>query len=141
MKPRTTNICIKIFNPKRALFSHFADNNVNVTQFEGRKKQTDLDEDNPKPHNNWRGMGLGSACFSSDQVSYEDFHASSLSISPGSQSSSGIASFQIPTEYVAANAEKNGNNVNNKKSVAHRKSVHTFGQRTSHYRRVTSFEL
>ncbi|KAH6776350.1 Integrase-type DNA-binding superfamily protein [Perilla frutescens var. hirtella] len=65
----------------------------------------------------------------------------SLSMSPGSQSSCITASRQIsPTETtdcVAMETKKRGNEKLGQKQTVHRKSIDTFGQRTSQYRGVT----
>lgn len=65
----------------------------------------------------------------------------SLSMSPGSQSSCITASRQISptetTECVAMETKKRGAEKLGQKQTVHRKSIDTFGQRTSQYRGVT----
>ncbi|XP_050365469.1 AP2-like ethylene-responsive transcription factor AIL1 [Argentina anserina] len=76
---------------------------------------------------------------------YGDLQCLSLSMSPGSQSSCVTGSQQISptlttnTECVAAidSSKKIGPEKVEKKQIAHRKSLDTFGQRTSQYRGVT----
>ncbi|GMN34248.1 hypothetical protein TIFTF001_004590 [Ficus carica] len=83
------------------------------------------------------GMGYGG-----------DLHSLSLSMSPGSQSSSCVTvSHQISPavttahhdhDYVAAmDTKKRGPEKVDQKQIVHRKSLDTFGQRTSQYRGVT----
>ncbi|KAI3465229.1 hypothetical protein Pfo_021892 [Paulownia fortunei] len=70
-----------------------------------------------------------------------DLQSLSLSMSPGSQSSCVTASRQIsPTETtdcVAMETKKRGSEKLAQKQTVHRKSIDTFGQRTSQYRGVT----
>ncbi|XVE55713.1 hypothetical protein DITRI_Ditri03aG0180200 [Diplodiscus trichospermus] len=64
----------------------------------------------------------------------------SLSMSPGSQSSCVTAPRQISptaTECVAMETKKRGTGKAGQKQPVHRKSIDTFGQRTSQYRGVT----
>lgn len=64
----------------------------------------------------------------------------SLSMSPGSQSSCVTAPRQISptgTESVAMDVKKRGASKMGQKQPVHRKSIDTFGQRTSQYRGVT----
>lgn len=79
-----------------------------------------------------------------------DLQSLSLSMSPGSQSSSCVTvSHQISPavttahhdhEYVAAmDTKKRGPEKVDQKQIVHRKSLDTFGQRTSQYRGVTRF--
>ncbi|KAL0352199.1 UNVERIFIED_CONTAM: AP2-like ethylene-responsive transcription factor CRL5 [Sesamum calycinum] len=77
-----------------------------------------------------RGMGCG------------DLQSLTLSMSPGSQSSCVTASRQIsPTETttdcLAMETKKRGSEKLGQKQTVHRKSIDTFGQRTSQYRGVT----
>ncbi|XP_039049828.1 AP2-like ethylene-responsive transcription factor ANT [Hibiscus syriacus] len=69
-----------------------------------------------------------------------DLQSLSLSMSPGSQSSCVIAPRQISptaTECVAMETKKRGPGMVSQKQTVHRKSIDTFGQRTSQYRGVT----
>lgn len=76
-------------------------------------------------------------------MTYGDFKSLSLSMSPGSQSSSvtGTQTQQISptvTDCIAIETKKRGSEkANNQKQIVHRKSIDTFGQRTSQYRGVT----
>ncbi|KAK3211021.1 hypothetical protein Dsin_015727 [Dipteronia sinensis] len=75
-------------------------------------------------------------------MSYGDLQSLSLSMSPGSQSSCVTGSQQIsPTvthsTSMAAATKKRGPEKVNQKQIVHRKSIDTFGQRTSQYRGVT----
>ncbi|XP_022772252.1 AP2-like ethylene-responsive transcription factor ANT [Durio zibethinus] len=69
-----------------------------------------------------------------------DLQSLSLSMSPGSQSSCVTAPRQISstaTECVAMETKKRGPGKVGKNQPVHRKSIDTFGQRTSQYRGVT----
>ncbi|GAV67508.1 AP2 domain-containing protein, partial [Cephalotus follicularis] len=69
-----------------------------------------------------------------------DLQSLSLSMSPGSQSSCITAPRQISpstTECVAMETKKRGSGKVGQKQPVHRKSIDTFGQRTSQYRGVT----
>ncbi|KAL3525571.1 hypothetical protein ACH5RR_013943 [Cinchona calisaya] len=69
-----------------------------------------------------------------------DLQSLSLSMSPGSQSSCITGSQQISpavTESLAIETKKRGPENVNQKQIVHRKSIDTFGQRTSQYRGVT----
>lgn len=71
-----------------------------------------------------------------------DLQSLSLSMSPGSQSSCVTASRQISpsgTECLAMETKKRGPGKVSQKQPVHRKSIDTFGQRTSQYRGVTRF--
>ncbi|XP_028080447.1 AP2-like ethylene-responsive transcription factor ANT [Camellia sinensis] len=73
-------------------------------------------------------------------LGYWDLESLSLSMSPGSQSSCVTGSQQISptvTECVAMEGKKRGSEKLDQKQVVHRKSIDTFGQRTSQYRGVT----
>ncbi|XP_050208254.1 AP2-like ethylene-responsive transcription factor ANT [Mercurialis annua] len=74
-------------------------------------------------------------------VTYGDLNSLSLSMSPGSQSSSVTGSQQFSsavTESVAViETKKRGSDKMDQKQIVHRKSIDTFGQRTSQYRGVT----
>ncbi|KAB5547484.1 hypothetical protein DKX38_010890 [Salix brachista] len=74
-------------------------------------------------------------------MTYGDLQCLSLSMSPGSQSScvSG-SSHQISpsvTDCAATETKKRGTEKVDQKQIVHRKSIDTFGQRTSQYRGVT----
>ncbi|CAN4079814.1 unnamed protein product [Withania somnifera] len=74
-------------------------------------------------------------------LTYGDFKSLSLSMSPGSQSSCVTGTQQISptlTECISMETKKRGpEKVNHQKQTIHRKSIDTFGQRTSQYRGVT----
>ncbi|KAF3439092.1 hypothetical protein FNV43_RR17367 [Rhamnella rubrinervis] len=73
-------------------------------------------------------------------MAYGDLQSLSLSMSPGSQSSCVTGSQQIsPTvaDCVAMDTKKRGPDNVDQKQIVHRKSLDTFGQRTSQYRGVT----
>ncbi|KAL3378263.1 hypothetical protein AABB24_004274 [Solanum stoloniferum] len=76
-------------------------------------------------------------------MTYGDFKSLSLSMSPGSQSScvTGTQTQRISptvTDCIAIETKKRGSEkANNQKQIVHRKSIDTFGQRTSQYRGVT----
>ncbi|XP_010248341.1 PREDICTED: AP2-like ethylene-responsive transcription factor ANT [Nelumbo nucifera] len=73
-------------------------------------------------------------------VGYGDLQSLSLSMSPGSQSSCVTAPQQISptgTECVGMETKKRGSAKVGQKQPVHRKSIDTFGQRTSQYRGVT----
>ncbi|KAH7520335.1 hypothetical protein FEM48_Zijuj08G0133100 [Ziziphus jujuba var. spinosa] len=73
-------------------------------------------------------------------MAYGDLQSLSLSMSPGSQSSCVTGSQQISstvTDCVAMDTKKRGPEKVDHKQIVHRKSLDTFGQRTSQYRGVT----
>ncbi|XP_012437170.1 AP2-like ethylene-responsive transcription factor ANT [Gossypium raimondii] len=74
-------------------------------------------------------------------IAYGDLQSLSLSMSPGSQSSCVTGSQQISpsgTDYAAVlETKKRGPDKVDQKQIVHRKSIDTFGQRTSQYRGVT----
>lgn len=73
-------------------------------------------------------------------MAYGDLQSLSLSMSPGSQSSCVTGSHQISpssTDYAAMETKKRGPEKVDQKPIVHRKSIDTFGQRTSQYRGVT----
>ncbi|KAB5568843.1 hypothetical protein DKX38_002636 [Salix brachista] len=81
----------------------------------------------------------GSSC-SVSAMGCGDLQSLSLSMSPGSQSSCITAPRQIsPTgaEFAAIETKKRGPAKGGQKQPVHRKSIDTFGQRTSQYRGVT----
>ncbi|KAJ4846312.1 hypothetical protein Tsubulata_007456 [Turnera subulata] len=73
-------------------------------------------------------------------VAYGDLQSLSLSMSPGSQSSCVTGSQQISavvTDCAAMETKKRGADKVDQRQIIHRKSIDTFGQRTSQYRGVT----
>ncbi|KAJ6730177.1 AP2-LIKE ETHYLENE-RESPONSIVE TRANSCRIPTION FACTOR ANT [Salix viminalis] len=81
----------------------------------------------------------GSSC-SVSAMGCGDLQSLSLSMSPGSQSSCITAPRQISptgTECAAIETKKRGPAKGGQKQPVHRKSIDTFGQRTSQYRGVT----
>ncbi|XWS29676.1 hypothetical protein CRYUN_Cryun24cG0050300 [Craigia yunnanensis] len=73
-------------------------------------------------------------------MTYGDLRSLSLSMSPGAQSSCMTGSQQISpsaTDYAAMETKKRGPEKVDQKQIGHRKSIDTFGQRTSQYRGVT----
>lgn len=73
-------------------------------------------------------------------MGYGDLQSLSLSMSPGSQSSCVTGSQLIPTamaDCVSLENKKRGPDKGDQKQIVHRKSIDTFGQRTSQYRGVT----
>ncbi|KAK1322940.1 AP2-like ethylene-responsive transcription factor ANT [Acorus calamus] len=85
------------------------------------------------------GGGSGSV----GAMGYGDLQCLSLSMSPGSQSSCITAPQQVSiaataaSECLAMETRKRGNGKVGQKQPVHRKSIDTFGQRTSQYRGVT----
>ncbi|XP_038983596.1 AP2-like ethylene-responsive transcription factor CRL5 [Phoenix dactylifera] len=84
--------------------------------------------------------GIGTS--SVGAMGYGDLQSLSLTMSPGSQSSCVTAPQQIspaaPTECMALDTpKKRGTGKGGQKQPVHRKSIDTFGQRTSQYRGVT----
>ncbi|XP_052206155.1 AP2-like ethylene-responsive transcription factor ANT [Diospyros lotus] len=90
---------------------------------------------------NWVSMGEnGGETGPMNSMGYGDLQSLSLSMSPGSQSSCVTVTQQISptvTESVAIETKKRGSEKNHHKQIVHRKSIDTFGQRTSQYRGVT----
>ena len=78
-------------------------------------------------------------------MAYGDLQSLSLSMSPGSQSSCVTGSQQqispSVTDCVAIDTKKRGPEKVDQKQIVHRKSLDTFGQRTSQYRGVTRLVL
>lgn len=79
-------------------------------------------------------------------VGYNELQSLSLSMSPGSQSSYVTGSQQIPAAAAAVgdcmgseNKKRGAAEKGDQKQIVHRKSIDTFGQRTSQYRGVTRF--
>ncbi|KAL0381498.1 UNVERIFIED_CONTAM: AP2-like ethylene-responsive transcription factor ANT [Sesamum angustifolium] len=76
-----------------------------------------------------------------DSIGYGDLQSLTLSMSPGSQSSSLNGSQQIPpamADCMGWENKKRAPGKGDQKQIVHRKSIDTFGQRTSQYRGVTS---
>ncbi|GMJ15257.1 COMPLEMENTING A PROTEIN KINASE C MUTANT 1, AINTEGUMENTA, DRAGON [Hibiscus trionum] len=85
-------------------------------------------------------VGDSPASVSVGSIGCGDLQSLSLSMSPGSQSSCVTAQRQISptaTECVAIETKKRGPAKVGHKQPVHRKSIDTFGQRTSQYRGVT----
>ncbi|GMY11964.1 AP2-like ethylene-responsive transcription factor ANT [Fagus crenata] len=72
-------------------------------------------------------------------MAYGDLQSLSLSMSPGSQSSSVSSQHVSPTvtDCTTMDTKKRGPEKVDQKPIVHRKSLDTFGQRTSQYRGVT----
>ena len=76
-------------------------------------------------------------------LGFEDLHYLSLSMNPGPQSSYGIAPQYLSPpasapQFMALNStKKRGTGKGGKKQPVHRKTIDSFGQRTSRYRGVT----
>lgn len=79
------------------------------------------------------GGGSSSTC----AMGYGDGQSLSLSMSPGSQSSCVTASQHLPGECMTLESQKKVGGKVTQKQPVHRKSIDTFGQRTSQYRGVT----
>nr|WAK85955.1 transcription factor AP15 [Nothapodytes nimmoniana] len=82
----------------------------------------------------------GRECASIGAMVYGDLQSLSLSMSPGSQSSCVTGAQQIPqaiTDCLVVERQKRGADRPDQKQIIHRKSIDTFGQRTSQYRGVT----
>ncbi|PIA57056.1 hypothetical protein AQUCO_00600055v1 [Aquilegia coerulea] len=85
-------------------------------------------------------LGDNGGTGSVNAMGYGDLQSLSLSMSPGSQSSCVTAPHQISptgTESMAMETKKRGSGKVGQKQPVHRKSIDTFGQRTSQYRGVT----
>jgi AP2-like factor (ANT lineage) len=77
-------------------------------------------------------------------MAYGDLQCLSLSMSPGSQSSCVTGSLQVSpsvNDCAAMETKKRGPGKVDQKQIVHRKSIDTFGQRTSQYRGVTRLLL
>ncbi|KAL0395846.1 UNVERIFIED_CONTAM: AP2-like ethylene-responsive transcription factor ANT [Sesamum calycinum] len=75
-----------------------------------------------------------------DSIGYGDLQSLTLSMSPGSRSSSLNGSQQIPpamADCMGWENKKRAPGKGDQKQIVHRKSIDTFGQRTSQYRGVT----
>lgn len=71
---------------------------------------------------------------------YGDLQCLSLSMSPGSQSSC-VTGSQSTAIVESMDNKKRGPEKDDQKQIVHRKSLDTFGQRTSQYRGVTRFHF
>ncbi|WJX89448.1 hypothetical protein P8452_71446 [Trifolium repens] len=84
---------------------------------------------------------VSESCSNIGSMTYGDLHSLSLSMSPSSQSScvttSQNMSSAVVDNSVALDTKKRGNEKIEQKQIVHRKSIDTFGQRTSQYRGVT----
>ena len=92
---------------------------------------------NTMVHNDGSGVAASGSVGS---MGCGDLQCLSLSISPGSQSSSTTAQWGISptdTHCLALQTKKKGSAKMGTKQPAHRKSIDTFGKRTSQYRGVT----
>lgn len=103
-----------------------------------------IGEDEVNGMKNWISRNYqpqGGECGSVSGMGYADLQSLSLSMSPGSQSSSCVTgSHQISptvTDSVVMDTKKRGSEKVEQKQIVHRKSLDTFGQRTSQYRGVT----
>lgn len=91
--------------------------------------------------------GIGAESGAITAMGYGDFHSLSLSMSPGSQSSCVNPTqqhHQIPptvADCMTMETKKRGLEKVDQKQIVHRKSLDTFGQRTSQYRGVTRLDL
>lgn len=77
-------------------------------------------------------------------MGYGDLQSLSLSMSPGSQSSCVTGSQHIPptmADCMGLENKKRGPEKVDQKQIVHRKSIDTFGQRTSQYRGVTRLDF
>ncbi|KAM7251799.1 hypothetical protein ACFE04_023682 [Oxalis oulophora] len=116
-----------------------ADHHCNNLQSEGMKNWVMKSYENGCMGDNGGESGVLSA------MGYGDLHTLSLSMSPGSQSSCVTVSQQISptvtvTDCVLTNEstkKREADNSLEQKQIVHRKSIDTFGQRTSQYRGVT----
>lgn len=93
------------------------------------------------------GVGVednGSESGSIGSMAYGDLQSLSLSMSPGSQSSCVTSSQRASPsviDSVPLDTKKRGPEKVDHKQIVHRKSIDTFGQRTSQYRGVTRLVL
>ncbi|XP_059643578.1 AP2-like ethylene-responsive transcription factor ANT isoform X2 [Cornus florida] len=121
------------------------------TPLEGETQKTQLPTMADDEMKNWvsrnypngQGFDIGDNGGESGTIgvmTYGDLQSLSLSMSPGSQSSCVTGSQQISptvTDCVARETKKRGSEKVDQKPIVHRKSIDTFGQRTSQYRGVT----
>ena len=142
--------------------THEPDNNTNFQEFFSFPQTRNHHEEETRNYENDPGLTHGGGSFNVGV--YGEFQQSlSLSMSPGSQSSCITAShhhqnqtqnhqqisealvetsagFETTTMAAAAAKKKRGQEVVvGQKQIVHRKSIDTFGQRTSQYRGVTRF--
>ncbi|CAK8569790.1 unnamed protein product [Lathyrus sativus] len=92
-------------------------------------------------HNNNNGGSIGDDGCVGTVNGYGELQSLTLSMSPGSQSSCVTVPTQISpsgnNDSVVVEAKKRGHGKVGQKQPVHRKSIDTFGQRTSQYRGVT----
>ncbi|KAG4931534.1 hypothetical protein JHK84_048529 [Glycine max] len=122
--------CFKNWVPTREYSSSSTQQNLEQHQVNS-SSSGGLGEDNNVAYGN---VGVGSS------VGCGELQSLSLSMSPGSQSSCVTVPTQISssgTDSVAVDAKKRGSSKLGQKQPVHRKSIDTFGQRTSQYRGVT----
>ena len=126
--------CFKNWVPTREYSSSSTQQNLEQHQVNS-SSSGGLGEDNNVAYGN---VGVGSS------VGCGELQSLSLSMSPGSQSSCVTVPTQISssgTDSVAVDAKKRGSSKLGQKQPVHRKSIDTFGQRTSQYRGVTRLVL
>lgn len=141
---------------QNSFFSAYRGNEMFQTPLEGETKDTQLAEcnlqlplmlDNGVSRNwvsrNYHNPALddtGGEPGGVNGIGYENLQSLSLSMSPGSQSSCVTGSQQISAnvnDCVAMETKKRSADKMDHKHTVHRKSIDTFGQRTSQYRGVT----
>lgn len=118
----------------------FYQNNQNAPQLP-TISENDVSEIKNWISKNYGESGGHNGNFPSGGFGYGELQPLSLSMSPGSQSSCITSSQQISNNYlnecVATNMETKKRGIGSQKQIVHRKSLDTFGQRTSQYRGVT----
>ncbi|KAG4962554.1 hypothetical protein JHK82_039244 [Glycine max] len=122
--------CFKNWVPPRE-FSSSTQQNLEQDQVNS-SRSGGLGEDNNNGASGNIGVGSSVGC--------GELQSLSLSMSPGSQSSCVTVPTQISssgTDSVTVDAKKRGSSKLGQKQPVHRKSIDTFGQRTSQYRGVT----
>lgn len=126
--------CFKNWVPPRE-FSSSTQQNLEQDQVNS-SRSGGLGEDNNNGASGNIGVGSSVGC--------GELQSLSLSMSPGSQSSCVTVPTQISssgTDSVTVDAKKRGSSKLGQKQPVHRKSIDTFGQRTSQYRGVTRLVL
>nr|UYM26428.1 ERF36 [Diospyros kaki] len=132
-------------------YSAFRAPEIYQAPLEEETKETQLAENEISGMKNWVSGsypakmigcmgGNGGENGSLNVLRYGDLQSLSLSMSPGSQSSCLTGSHQISptvTECAALETKKRGSEKLEQKQIVYRKSIDTFGQRTSQYRGVT----
>ena len=113
--------------------------------------ETGGEQINGGDHDHQPGVAVSTTGGPISAIGYADLQSLSLSMSPGSQSSCVTASHQITPSSTAAigieslvmqesSRKRGGERIDqNNKQIVHRKSLDTFGQRTSQYRGVTRY--